>query len=261
MGHPVAPLASHFHHFYIPGLIIPVLSSWCCIPVDRLLVLYACVIFLVLYSWFYISGFIFLVLYFWLCIPGFIILVLYACFTFLVFPGFTFLDLYSWLHIPGFIFLVLYCWLIFLALHSWFYIPDFIFLVLFLLCIPGFIFLVLYAWFYIPAFILRFYTPGFIFLVYVPGFRFLALHSWYGVPGFWLNCGIFLVGQLLTFSLWAPPGPDFPILGHPLEPIIFLRESRPVLNIQPLGASRARFPDSGPPSKIYHFLKRKSASY
>ena len=63
MGHPVAPLASHFHHFYIPGLIILVLSSWCCIPVDRFLVLYACVIFLVLYSWFYIPGFIFLVLY------------------------------------------------------------------------------------------------------------------------------------------------------------------------------------------------------
>ena len=74
--------------------------------VDRFLVLYACVIFLVLYSRFFIPGFIFLVLYFWLCIPGFIILVLYACFTFLVFPGFTFLDLFSWLYIPGFIFLV-----------------------------------------------------------------------------------------------------------------------------------------------------------
>ena len=115
MGHPVAPLAFQFHHFYIPGLIIPVLFSWCCIPVDRFLVLYACVIFLVLYSWFYIPGFIFLVLYFWLCIPGFIILVLHACFIFLDFPGFTFLDLYSWLYIPGFIFLDLYSWFIFLV--------------------------------------------------------------------------------------------------------------------------------------------------
>ena len=63
-----------------------------------------------------------------------------------------------------------------------------------------------------------------------------------------------------SVSPWAPPGPDFPILGHPLKPIIFLRESRPVINIQALGASRATFPYSGPPSKTYQFLKRKSAS-
>ena len=177
-----------------------------------------------------------------------------------------FLDLHSWIHIPGFIFLALYSWLYIAGLYSWLYIPGFIFLVLYSWFCFCFIFLDLHSWFYMPGFIFLvlyswFYTPGFIFLVYIPGFRFLALHSWYGVPGFWLNCGIFLVGQLLTFSLWAPPGPDFPILGHLLKPIIFLRESRPVLNIQPLGASRARFPYSRPPSKTYHFLKRKSASY
>ena len=135
-------------------------------------------------------------------------------------PGFMFLVLYSWLFIPGFVILVLY---------ACFTLLDF----------PGFPFLDLYSWLYIP---------GFIFPVLYCWLIFLALYSWFYIPG------------LLTFSPWAPPGPDFPILGHPLKPIVFLRESRLVINIQPLGASRARFPYSGPPSKTYHFLKRKSAS-
>ena len=37
-------------------------------------------------------------------------------------------------------------------------------------------------------------------------------------------------------------------------------KNRPVINIQALGASRARFNYSGPPSKTYHSLTRKSAS-
>ena len=38
-------------------------------------------------------------------------------------------------------------------------------------------------------------------------------------------------------------------------------KDRPVINIQALGASRARFTYSEPPFKTYHFLKGKSASY
>ena len=113
---------------------------------------------------------------------------------------------------------------IFLVLYSWLYIPGFVFALYSWICIPGFICLVLYSWFY---------TPGFILPVLYFWFIFLVLDSWFYIPGM-----VFLASWL---NLWHIP-------------------SRPVINIQPLGVSRARFPYSGPSSKTYHFLKRKSAN-
>ena len=148
---------------------------------------------------------------------------------------------------------------------------------------PGFIFLLLYFGFILPVLYSRFYLPGLYswriwhktaesaLLLLLSSLLWLLVYCYYYDCDYscslfvwlvwllvlWLLVLLLKIGRLSTFRPWAPPGPDLPILGHPLKPIILLPESRPVLNIQALGASRARFPYSGPSLKTYHFLKRK----